>query len=263
MLEERYIRLVSDLHFSPGQRYEPVPLEEDWDSLLLVAGDLGDYETALTWLTQMSNRFSQVVVVLGNHDFYNHQQMSHQQKLAKWHNDISRIEGCVLLENEQLEWQGLRVIGSSLWTDFEDDEKKMQAALEMADYRRIFNENGEKVTPLETQKWHRDSLEYIAKALDESHLPSIVVTHHSPTWRCVTNPDYQRSLLTHAYVTELEAFMRKHQPLLWCYGHTHEAFKKYLGSTLVLSNPHGFALQDTGFVYDQQIVISGNECITR
>lgn len=266
MFRTTYLRLVSDLHLSPGQFFDPVPLDEDWQSILLVAGDLGDFSAALQWLTQMSERFARVVVVLGNHDYYSPAAgLTHGAWLRQWRSAIAQIDGCVLLEQEMIELEGVRIAGATLWTDFGDDDSKMLAATAMRDYQRIFVDDAPEtpVSPAHTQAWHRQTLPRLAQFIQESRLPTVVLTHHAPTWQCVSNPDYRDNPLTHAYVTDLEGFMHQHQPLLWCYGHTHEAFNRRLGQTLVLSNPNGFYGEETGYVYDQQIVIDGNECRVR
>jgi len=274
-----YFRLVSDLHLNREQRFSPVMLDEDWQTTLLVAGDIGNKKRAIEWLNEMSERFERVIVVLGNHDYYNHDAYdnydqeagieadTYLEKLQGWRDSIAKLNDVYLLENETLNIGKVRIIGATLWTDFKADPFIMRTAqLNMADYRLIFqNREKEPVSPTHTNRWHNDSLALIKQAVVQSRkdeMTPFIVTHHAPTWQCVTSQDHLEDELTHAYCTNLDDVIVETKAAVWAYGHTHEAFAKTIGETLVISNPHGFQSEFTGFVIDQQLIIDDSGAVT-
>lgn len=276
-----YFRLVSDLHFKDQyHQFNPVLLEDDWRTILLVAGDLGDRTGAVDWLDEMSERFAQVVLVLGNHDYYNHDEYfnysktygteydTYREKLAFWRSKTAAISNLHLLENQVIELAGVCIIGATLWSDFLDDPFIMRTAqVNMADYDLIYSDEEltRKVTPKEIQNKHRASVRFIEETLKQaSELPIVVLTHHAPTWRCVTSQDYLEDALTHAYNTNLDDLIKTSGAALWAYGHTHNAHQVVIGNTLVVSNPYGFMNEDTGYQLDQQLLVDdGGQCIIR
>jgi predicted phosphodiesterase len=266
----RYFRLVSDLHFKDSEhRFNPPELDDDWRTILLVAGDLGHKDRAIEWFHEMSQRFAHVVVVLGNHDFYNYDQYDNYSKefgsehdtfSEKWHywqQQLAALEHVHLLENEVIELNDVRIIGATLWSDFLDDPFIMRTAqLNMADYRLILDdETKEPISPRVMQTKHRNSVCFIEQALKETAMPSVVITHHAPTWQSITSQNYLEDELTHAYNSNLDELIKRSSASLWVYGHTHNAHQVMIGDTMVMTNPYGFVGEYTGYEMSQQIVI--------
>lgn len=269
-MSKTYVRLISDLHLKANQSdvYLPV-LPEDNQTILLVAGDLGVRSRAVAWLEMMSQRFAHVVVVLGNHDFYNHDPYENYDEVAEsvlrtmsemrdlWQSHLASLNNVHLLENQAIQLKGVRILGATLWTDFLDDPFIMHTAQAMADYRLIVDDvTRQPISPTLTQSLHRQSVAWLKEELaQQSSLPIVVISHHVPTWQCIHNQDYLEDELTHAYSTNLDAFITTSGASVWAYGHNHQAHDMFIGQTRVISNPVGFLGEYTGYCANQQLII--------
>lgn len=278
-MSKTYLRLISDLHLKAGQGDVNLPiLPEDDQTILLVAGDLGVRSRAVDWLESMSQRFDQVVLVLGNHDFYNHDPYENYDEVAEdrrytiselrdlWQSELASLSNVHLLENQAIQLNGVRILGATLWTDFLDDPFIMYAAQAMADYRLILDDlTRQSISPKLTQAIHRDTVAWLRERFAQQvSVPTIVLTHHVPTWQCITNRDYLEDELTHAYSTNLDDLIRLSGASLWVYGHNHQAHIMGIGNTQLISNPLGFIGEYTGYCADQQLILDedGN-CIIK
>lgn len=272
-----YLRLISDVHFNEYDHVfssHVIPNDDEWRTILLVAGDLGHRDSAIEWLQNMSERFANVVLVLGNHDYYNHDEYynfskeygvendTYNEKLAFWRSRLAAINNLHLLENQVIELDGVRIIGATLWSDFLDNSLIMRTAqVNMTDYDLIDSDEDltRRITPIELQNKHRESVRFIENALKKAtDLPTIVLTHHAPTWQCITKQDYLEDELTHAYNTNLDDLIKTSGAAFWAYGHTHTAHQVVIGNTLVVSNPYGFNGECAGYEKNQLLVIDDN-----
>lgn len=68
---------------------------------------------------------------------------------------------------------------------------------------------------------------------------NVVVTHHAPSLQSIPIR-YREDPVSSAYASDLEAFIRTHQPQLWIHGHVHEPKQYTIGETKVICNPHGY-----------------------
>ncbi len=269
-MSKTYLRLISDLHLKAGQVDADLPiLPEDEQTILLVAGDLGMRSSVLPWLELMASRFAQVVVVLGNHDFYNYDAYENYDEVAKdrrytiselrdfWQSNLASLSNVHVLENQAIQLNSVRILGATLWTDFFDDSFIMYTAQAMADYRLILDDvTRQPISPKLTQTWHRESVAWLRESISQQvNVPTIVVTHHVPTWQCITNTDYLENELTHAYSTKLDDLITVSGVSLWAYGHNHQAHTMSIGNTLLVSNPLGFVGEYTGYCRDQQLIL--------
>ena len=81
---------------------------------------------------------------------------------------------------------------------------------------------------------------------------TVVVTHHVPHPASIA-PRFTDHPLNPAFVSNLEDLMGHAR--LWIHGHTHHAFDYTVRGTRVLSNPRGYAGEETGFRADLVVEI--------
>jgi Icc-related predicted phosphoesterase len=80
-------------------------------------------------------------------------------------------------------------------------------------------------------------------------LPSVVVTHHAPSFRSIS-PEFAKSPLNPGFASDLEKFILKHSPEIWIHGHIHESADYQIGKTRVVCNPLGYSVDGPGAAFE-------------
>ena len=162
---------MSDLHleFSQGQMDVP-ELPDDKNTVLILAGDIGLAKRATTYkpfVEDMSYRFHEVVLILGNHEHYNYKFPLTYNKM--W-TELVEFENVSLLEKESF-WdteEDFAVIGATMWTSMDGHNSitMTSAMYSMNDYSCI--RNGpirepwkRKLSPVDTVSDHMNARTYI------------------------------------------------------------------------------------------------------
>jgi Icc-related predicted phosphoesterase len=73
-----------------------------------------------------------------------------------------------------------------------------------------------------------------------------VITHHAPSHKSL--PQAVKSdlgLLCAAYASSLDELIIKSEPLLWIHGHIHQPQNYKIGNTRIVSNPRGYAFEES------------------
>ena len=229
--------VLSDLHveFSP---FSPNPVAAAAADVVVLAGDIHKGREVVPW-ARRTFEDKPVVLVAGNHEFY----------WGEWDRTLDALRKEALahqvhfLENDAITLEGVRFLGTSLWTDFayfgqHTVEEAMAAARQfMTDYRRIAG-----CTPQRTIERHQASRAWLERELarsDEGSRP-VVVTHHSPSKRS-TAARYRNDPCTPAFASQLPAALLD-QAGLWIHGHTHSSHLYRVGRCRVVCNPRGYPL---------------------
>jgi predicted phosphodiesterase len=255
------LQLASDLHLERDPTFR-LPAAPGADTLVL-AGDIGSYQAG-SRLKETEDfglsRFApgtpgvpwhRVLYVPGNHEYDG---FEFTEAHARLRNACERL-GITWLERETLVIEGVRFIGTTLWTDFEALARgqstmtlQMQAlekAYRAANfYLRRFTATREGVpmlaeewreVALECQRWLRDAL---AKPFAG---PTVVVTHYAPSLRSA-DPRYGLTPGTAGFCNALDDLLDHAD--LWLHGHLHCAsdYRSGRGERCrVVANPLGYA----------------------
>jgi Icc-related predicted phosphoesterase len=229
------LHVLNDLHIE-FENFEPPATDAD---VVVLAGDIGVGLEGLRW-AEASFPNKLVIYVPGNHEFYHHDIALIGELKAQSPGHIQ------VLDNDQVEIDGVRFLGSILWTDFalfgEADKffAMQQAQQRMTDFAIIQN-LGQQFTPGDAIKLHEASRDWLASMLAKPFDgKTVVVTHHAPSSRSV-HPRYARDLLTPAFASNLEALMDGDRAALWVHGHMHDPFDYEIYGTRVVCNPRGYA----------------------
>jgi predicted phosphohydrolase len=218
--------ILNDLHI---EFEDFVPPATDADVVIL-AGDIGVGMEGLRWAEA---RFpgKPVIYVPGNHEFYHHDIALIDELKSEAPDHIH------VLNDDQVIINGIRFLGSILWTDFAlfgeaDKFFAMQAARQgMTDFS-IIQDHGQRFTPEDAIRLHTASRDWLAVMLAEPFDgKTVVVTHHSPS----------SHLLTPAFASNLENLMVGDRAALWIHGHMHESFDYEIYGARVVCNPRGYA----------------------
>lgn len=144
--------IISDIHSVPMEAYWSRPLIIPEADICVCAGDIfGRIDRSIGFLNEVIAPHIPVVATLGNHDFYG--------RSIDWALDFARKytagTNIHILENDTFEMDDLRVIGATLWTDYEvpfgvpEGEKETPlkirrdiafhvCSLQIADYTEIY-----------------------------------------------------------------------------------------------------------------------------
>ena len=238
------LHILSDLH-NEFSTFTPPSTKAD---VVILAGDIHNHENGVSWAAATFKK--PVVYVPGNHEFYgnNLATLPASMKAAAEGTNV------VVLDNDAVVINGVRFLGTTLWTNFEltsDDTeevfKAMKAAeLLMTDYRVIAN-RGRWLKAIDTSMRCEDAIHFLASELERPFDgPTVVVTHHAPSPRSI-HSRYEGNVINAAYASDVEALftLGNKPPKLWIHGHMHDSFDYRVGDTRVVANPRGYTRRIT------------------
>ena len=232
------VRVYSDLHLE-FQDWTPPQLPCD---VLVLAGDIHVGVRAFAWARRHFPD-EPIVYVAGNHEYFGSDipsvlcQMRH----------AARRTGIHFLEQDGVVIDGVRFLGTSLWTDFDlygSGPRQRAEAMEYAhqamhDYRAIKWSAHEELRPEHTRQLHLIQSGWLRRNIAVPFDgPTAVVTHHLPHPKSV-HPLYEGERTNPAFASDLSALFRDHVTL-WVHGHTHESMDYAIGATRVICNPRGY-----------------------
>ncbi|NEH55527.1 phosphohydrolase [Rhizobium leguminosarum] len=249
--------IISDLHYSPMDALVGAPLRIPDADICICAGDISEnVSRSIAYLRRDIEPHMPVVLVLGNHDYYN---SSIEFALERARREIEGTH-IHLLENQSIELAECRFIGATLWTDFAvsvgDDEhvppeeRRTKAfglvPYLMADFECIFRsdprppgENG-LITVQEILKRHIVSRSFIDRELEKPFAGrTFVVTHHAPLIQSF-DARFYGEITNAAFGSDLSDLIARRRPSVWIHGHIHRARDYLAGDTRIICNPRGY-----------------------
>jgi hypothetical protein len=244
------VQVMSDLHTDfPGA--SGVPRLVQGTALVLVAGDTCQGLVRAIEMLRRAFPNAEIAMVAGNHEYYG---LCLPDELEAGRARAEEL-GVYLLERNAIVIGNLRVIGATTWTDYELFGAAlripaMRAAADiMQDHKSIKwrKKPWARFRPEEARALHLQSRAYIDAELANFHDgPSLVLTHHAATIEAIA-PQFQRSLVSAAYASELLPIVDRHQPEWWVSGHTHMSLNLRRGKTRLISNPAGYSHENPFF----------------
>ena len=249
------IQYASDLHleFADNWRFlRENPLHDSGD-ILVLAGDIGylgdqNYQNHPFW-DWASENFHQVLVALGNHEFYKYYDLSSmkdgevgeiRKNIHYYYNKVVRIDN-------------VDFILSTLWSKIEETNASYTEQC-VTDFRRIMH--GDKIlTHREFNQEHNRCFQFIKKSVKESTAEyKVVVTHHVPSFQ-LCSPEFEGSSLNGAFMVELEEYIKESGINYWIYGHSHRNIEKTIGKTHCVSNQLGYVFANEHLTFKQESTI--------
>jgi Icc-related predicted phosphoesterase len=226
------IHYLSDLHLEFGKMPKNYRVPAGTDVVVL-AGDIGVGLAGLHWALLAFD--CPVVYVAGNHEHYGHRTMEKLLDKAR-----AKVAGTHVhfLENDAIEIEDVRFIGTTMWTNFRVLEHiKQELAMNfvwkrMTDYFEITldrrpaeggmhpGKHGWQVTPRKILELHCDALDFLGGeiAKRQPNQSMVIVTHHAPSERSLRYGTATEVIDT-AYVSRLDALVETSGAALWIHGH--------------------------------------------
>lgn len=229
------LHVLSDLHLE-FEAFEPPAIEAD---LVVLAGDIGLGVRGIRWAKEAFGE-RPVVYIPGNHEYYRNAIPALTEKL------LAEAAGSNVhvLDNGVLEFGGVSILGSTLWTDLALYGNPIIGAASVADVMMDFklirlSPQYRRLRPADTVVFHRRAVDWLQRELSARNGLSIVVTHHAPSAKSLS-PFYEGDPVNAAFASDLETLVNEFQPSLWVHGHSHHSVDYHLGATRVLCNPRGY-----------------------
>jgi len=263
------IQLLSDLHLEVHPHWVPTPAPDA--DLLVLAGDIGSYQAGslladadfgLARFSPAAGWPTPVLFVPGNHEYDG---LDFDDAHARLRATCERL-GMVWLERATVVREGVRFIGTTLWSDFDalaslplappakphlrqpppDPLARQLKAREKAFRAANFylkkagtTRHGQpwlaeqmREQALECQQWLRQAL---AEPFGGT---TVVVTHFAPSLQSA-DPRYGMVPGTAGFCNALDDLLPQAQ--LWLHGHLHCPSDYAVGGCRVLANPLGYA----------------------
>lgn len=248
------IQLLSDLHLETNADFLATPAPGA--DLLILAGDIGSYQQGSRivgddfGLGQFSPRDRwpvPVVYLPGNHEY---DALDFDAAHDRLRNLCERL-GIQWLERETLVIDGVRLIGTTLWTDFDAMAKPGDTLTQ------VLNKRGKAFRAanfyLEKAQATRGGKPFLAEELREQGLvcqawlrdalavpfdgPTVAITHFAPTLSSA-DPRYGLTPGTAGFCNSLDDLIPRAD--FWLHGHLHHAFDYVQDGCRVVSNPLGY-----------------------
>lgn len=239
------VQILSDLHNEFYGTMNPIPdiVKTDAD-IIILAGDIDKGVKGVKWAVEQSEKLGKpIVYVPGNHEYYGY---DYVQLLAEMRWEALGTD-VYLMDNDMDVIEGVRVIGTTLWTDYNADPatsqaKAMQIVGEALNDHFLITYNEKKFTTDIALELHKDSLEFLKEELAVSTtLPTVVVTHHGPSTLC-QHKKFPLSPISTGFHSDLGDLVGKAD--LWVYGHTHSNLDTVVHGTRLVANQFGYAFRE-------------------
>ena len=246
------IQYASDLHLEFADNWRILKQEEPMNvrgDILVLAGDIGylgddNYQTHPFW-DWASENYQQVIVALGNHEFYKFYDLSsmHDGLIGEIRPNVHYYY------NSVVHIQEIDIIISTLWANIALEDAYITEH-SVTDFRRILY--GEDIlTFADFNREHKRCLEFIKQSVANSSAKhKIVITHHVPSF-LLMSPEFQGSRINGAFTVELADYIATSGIDYWIYGHSHRNIDKTIGSTRCVCNQFGYAFHNENLTFDR------------
>lgn len=250
--------VASDVHLEFGPRWYKKKFP-DWSQLgkgrnLILAGDIGrfdnpkHYKKFLSYLTEQSEIFEYVFIVLGNHECYGISYQKAKDNLEKICHETG--DNVIPLISGTYEFTDFRIIGTTMWAHIPDNVEN-----HMNDYKNIKREDSNtKISTVQTNLWHQQEVNWISEQLLKTRnngKKALVITHHAPI--LLNNHD------DIGYRSDLSNILERNSDIIsvWVHGHTHQSFDQIVFGVRIVCNPLGYLSykEETGFIQNKIITI--------
>ena len=279
-----HFRVISDIHADYNESHNYLfNFDNDF---VINCGDTGGNSTvAGNWIT---NFMRKGVTVIGNHFGYSssfperdgiqnverYENTKHISNTKAWQVqqlfNLLSDKNITLLSNTCIEYNGIIIIGTCLYTDFDlygkdhREECMAYAKKYMNDFRLPVVLDNQSYTqgkdgtwiphtkkksiscirtfsPSDHAAYFQYSFGFIKQKVEEyKNKPIIIVTHHAPSPYSISE-EYAGSMLNAAFASNLNEFIIEHPQIrLWAHGHTHSPCDYILGETRVVCCPFGY-----------------------
>jgi hypothetical protein len=258
LASDLHLEFYSDLKGEEGKFFEALLDVETGADVLVLAGDIGYPEAALTrkFIAWCCAHWPRVIWVYGNHEYYS----KHRQPLtmAQKEGEGFKMEcdhpNLVVLCDDTLELDDtdLTIVGGTLWTDLTDAEATLLRS-QMNDFQMIWAEVGQRFSVEDWRALNAATLAYIQQALEQAvgvGRRVIVVSHHLPSQRMV-HEKYRGHPVNCGFAGRADVLVDHPVVAAWLCGHSHGQLS--VGRCHL--NARGYPKEDSVRTYNRGFVL--------
>lgn len=245
------IKWMSDLHIDVNRtNFVDILDERSKDTILILAGDVcevDDTKKYSDFLHTICPNYRQVLLIMGNHEYYNG---SVTRAIKKLENEVTDIPNIIFMDRKAVIIDDIKFIGATLWTDMNKDDPLFMLRVKdqytgLNDYYKIRIGSVEepykyRLRPIDTLALHRKDLKFIQDELTYDTRKTVVITHHAPCISLMRDGPYANHPLNPAYASQLEEFVAISYIDLWIHGHIHWGYEVEFFGTKISCNPRGY-----------------------
>lgn len=235
---------ISDTH-QDFARFEPGVVQADAIALL---GDVCEAHNGspVRWAQRMFPD-QPVFYIPGNHEFYGDRMNKVLERLQR----EARGSNVHLLYNDTLEFKGVRILGTPLWSDLASNGPVCQAELtrtvihQISDFSCIYKTEGKNWSVADMLRENKKAKAFLNKELaKDTAVQKIVLTHWGPHLGSI-HPQFQGDKINPYFINHYPDLVM--QAMLWLHGHTHQPCDYQVGPKghgRVICHPRGYPKEE-------------------
>lgn len=235
------IHYISDIHLECMKknhyenfrnRWRPPPADAD---VLVLAGDIGNPREPLyrEFLRSCSQSCKKVFLIAGNHEFYGG---FIDETIEALKTLVASFPNISFLHNRYEDYEGLRWIGTTLWSALENPMFTINDTEQIRD-----------MTIGRYKELHQESVKFLEKSLQEAKRqakPCVVITHHMPLYELIHEKyrEPQMEPYNQWFASRLNSLVETYASCVkgWVYGHTHTGSVTLHSGIPFYCNPVGY-----------------------
>lgn len=256
-------QIMSDTH-QEHYKKQSIRKEHIIGDVLLLAGDATEGSESVEYLKDLG---IPVYYILGNHEHYDR----HWDGCLEDYRLMFKNSNVHILENDTLVYNNVRIIGTTLWTDFiapvkdkpffDTTGKNTVGDEYYLENQAFYCKHGmadfNYIKAISISGWlerNQKSRQYIRMMLSEKHDgTTIVLTHHAPSFKS-SHKRWDDSAIKGGFCSNLEWLIEEYNPEYWVHGHCHESFDYYINKTRIICNPKGY-VHDAESTFNPSLII--------
>lgn len=256
------IRYYSDLHNDnrlynrsvdqPWNDAWQIPrLKTDHQTILILAGDIDNNMPRLrVQLCQLAQRFKHVIMIPGNHEYYNSSIEDVDQKLEQMNNAVHNL---TVGNFKSIVIDSVLFVMCTGWTNIQSPLDRFFVESRNNDYKRIktrsdLSSSGSRhINVSDTNFLHRSHCRFIESEIDNHRFrKSVVVTHHCPWYRYAGRNGIRLDSYTPTYIDlsgKLEQAVSRYDYAISGHIHNNSLDRVIHDRTMSLTNNVGYGTE--------------------
>ncbi|KAK2797612.1 hypothetical protein FQN50_009125 [Emmonsiellopsis sp. PD_5] len=241
-------QIMSDLHLEVGQQYANFHIIPRATRLIL-AGDIGrlaDYEAFRDFLCFQCEKFAEVYLVLGNHEFFGISRQEGLRLADMLQREPGLKDKLIVMNQKRVDLQDVTLLGCTLHSQIPPEAEEI-VRHKINDFRRIVDWTvaNHIIEHANDVKWLTDEITSIRRTESGLKRKIVVISHHAPSTKGTSKSSDEGNPWSSAFGTDLLG--RKERSCLddvqwWIFGHTHHSTESSRGQVKLVSNQRGYVL---------------------